>query len=332
MPESHSDNLILKFLSGSISPEEHRELLSWGKKSTENQRVLEECQAVWALSNKNPPRPDFKTGEEWRRLALSLEQIEHKETAERKFDYSRFGFLKIAASVAILLLCAWGLYFVSFNDKVIVRESGIEKTHFFLPDSTEIWLNEESTITYDEDFIKDERVVKLNGEAFFDVKRNKDIPFIILADKAKIRVLGTSFNVKSYDHGPTTEVFVVTGKVSLSTVKKGNQAILLHPNEKGLLHKKNNAILLEVEEDRNALAWKSKNLTFKKARLSEVIETVEDYFNIKLTVKNPELLKCRFTSTFNDPDVAEILETLRLSLNLSVTQQGDNYILDGQGC
>ncbi len=284
------------------------------------------------MSIKNSPRPDFETAEEWQRLAFSLDQKDQKEAVEGKFVHSRFGFLKIAASVAVLLLCAWGLYFFSFNDKVIVRESGIEKTRFLLPDSTEIWLNEGSTITYNEDFVKDERMVKLSGEAFFDVKKNKDIPFIILADKAKIRVLGTSFNVKAYDHRPTTEVFVVSGKVSLSTVKQGSQAILLHPNEKGILSKKNDAVSLEVEEDQNALAWKSKNLTFKKARLSEVIETVEDYFDIKIIVKNPELLECRFTSTFNDPDVAEILETLRLSLNLSVTQQGDNYMLDGQGC
>lgn len=329
MQESHYNHLILKFLSNDISHEEHQELFSWVDKSPENRKAIEEIRKVWNLSNKNLTKPDFQTPEEWRKLELALEQTAHKETRERKFDFSRSGFFKIAASIAILLVCSVVLYFFNFQNQVIVKESGSEKAYFTFPDGSEIWLNEKSKISYTENFNKEERFVKLSGEAFFDVKKNPNKPFIIIANDAQIKVLGTSFNVRAYNEEQTTEVVVVTGTVSLSVLKK---EILLHPNEKGILLKKNNALSLKVVENPNAVAWKSNQLVFKKSRLSEVVETLEDYFKIKIAIKNPDLLACRFTSTFNDPTIGEVLEALQYSLNLDIVGEGKSYTLDGEGC
>ena len=245
---------------------------------------------------------------------------------------SRSFIFKVAASIAFLMVFSFLLYQVIFKTKVIVTESGAEKIQVTLLDGSVVWLNEKSKITYPSDFNSRERRIELTGEAFFEVTKNADRPFIVQAHKSQVKVLGTSFNIRAYEDEPQEEVYVVTGKVSLSDANKVAKTIVLNPGEQGILNKNDNILSRRSATNPNLIAWKSRQLVFRKTNLSEVAETLEKYFQITITVKNPDLQKCRFTSSFQDPTLEEVIEALSIALNLNIVHQNNNYTFDGDGC
>ena len=331
MPASH-EQLIIRHLSGSISPEEQEALVLWLNESQENKKAFDDFQKVWKLSKTETGTPDFSAEQDWHRLEAAIDRVDRSEVAEKQKAHNRWGSFKIAASIAFLLACAALLYLLNRGDDLIIKESGLQEIHFTLADGSEVWLNKGSTLTYPEEFSADERVVNLEGEAFFKVSHNSDKPFIVLAQKARVKVLGTSFNVKAYEQAPVAEVFVLTGKVGLSAVDLEEQLLVLQPGQKGVLIKEQNLVSMEPTRDDNVLAWRTNKLVFRKAALVEVVPALESYFGIELQVTNPALLHCRFTSSFNEPELGEVLEVLRHSLNIKIVGEGRVYQVAGEGC
>jgi transmembrane sensor len=120
--------------------------------------------------------------------------------------------------------------------------------------------------------------------------------------------------------------------VSFSSLENQHRGILLKPGEKGILNKGADSVMLMPADNLNLLAWKEKRLMFKKTPLDSVIKTLNKYFKVTISVKNNTLLKCTFTSTFNNPRLEEVIEALKVSLDLTVLQDKDVIIMDGEGC
>ncbi len=319
------DQLILKLLSGTATADEQQQLARWTEQSVENKKALEDYRQVWTLGD-SKSFPDFDSVVELEKLESKLDQEDKKIKVLSPYRSLVF---KVAASVTLLIVCSFLLYQVAFKTETIVKESGAEKIQFTLPDGSKVWLNEKSKITYASDF-NTERLIELSGEGFFEVTRNPDKPFVIRADKSEIKVLGTSFNVRAYENENQNEVYVVTGKVSLADDR--DKIIILSPGEEGILNKKTDILSRSTETNPNHIAWKNKQLIFKKTSLTEVAETLEKYFQISITVKNPDLQKCRFTSSFNDPTLEEVIEAISIALNLNIVHQNKKYTFDGEGC
>ncbi len=319
------DQLILKSLSGTATADEQQQLAHWTELSAENKKEVEDYQQVWKLGA-TKPLPDFDSIAELKKLETKLDQQDKK--IKVLFPYRSLAF-KVAASITLLIVCSVLLYQIAFKTEIIVKESGTEKIQFTLPDGSVVWLNEKSKITYASDF-NSERHIELSGEGFFEVTHNPDKPFVIRADKSEVKVLGTSFNVRAYENENLNEVYVVTGKVRLSDNR--DQNIILSPGEEGILDKQNNILSRNAETNPNDLAWKSKQLIFKKTSLTDVAATLEKYFQISITVKNPDLQKCRFTSSFNNPTLEEVIEAISIALNLNIVHQNKKYTFDGEGC
>ena len=319
------DQLILKSLSGTATTDEQQLLTSWTEQSAENKKMLEDYRQVWELSG-SKPLPDFDSMAELKKLETKLDQGDKKTRVLSPYRSLAF---KVAASITLLIVWSFLFYQVVFKTETIVKESGAEKIQFTLPHGSVVWLNEKSKVTYVSDF-NNERHIELSGEAFFEVTHNPDKPFVIQADKSEVKVLGTSFNVRAYENESQNEVYVVTGKVSLAD--NSEQNIVLSPGEEGILDKQNGVLSRSAETNPNHIAWKSKQLIFKKTSLTEVAETLEKYFQISITVKNPDLKKCRFTSSFNNPTLEEVIEAISIALNLNIVHQNKKYTFDGEGC
>ena len=319
------DQLILKSLSGTATTDEQQLLTSWTEQSAENKKMLEDYRQVWELSG-SKPLPDFDSMAELKKLETKLDQGDKKTRVLSPYRSLAF---KVAASITLLIVWSFLFYQVVFKTETIVKESGAEKIQFTLPHGSVVWLNEKSKVTYVSDF-NNERHIELSGEAFFEVTHNPDKPFVIQADKSEVKVLGTSFNVRAYENESQNEVYVVTGKVSLAD--NSEQNIVLSPGEEGILDKQNGVLSRSAETNPNHIAWKSKQLIFKKTSLTEVAETLEKYFQISITVKNPDLKKCRFTSSFNNPTLEEVIEAISIALNLNIVHQNKKYTFYGEGC
>lgn len=326
----HYEHLILKSLQGTLSADEKKALDAWMHQSEENRRAVEESKRIWMLGKTSETLPDFQTEQEWKKFETSL-----RDTPEIPVQplRSRTGYwLRIAASVALLAACAVFLYVTLSKPEKIMAQATDNTLQVTLPDGSSVWLNRGSVITYLDDFNDDHRTLTLEGEAFFDVTKDPAKPFIIQTAHSRVRVLGTSFNVKEYVNDPGTEVHVVTGIVSFSGLNSNNDGIALRPGETAILDNSNGQLTRSTIDDLNRLAWKEKRLVFKKTALSDVVKTLQQYFKIHITIQNQNLLGCRFTSTFQDPTVEEVVEALTLSLNLNVVRKDDGYVLNGEGC
>lgn len=211
------------------------------------------------------------------------------------------------------------------------KETLAEKEEFLLPDSSKVYLNRNSRISYSSEFLKYRGVYLEEGEVFFEVKHRNGQPFEVIANLSKVEVLGTSFMVRSYRSDKKDEVFVNTGKVAFSSLQDSSDRVLL---TKGLhaeifaARQVESSLIKEV----NYQAWREEKIVFNNTKLDEVSKTLEKYYAVSLQLKNPEILNCRFTGTFEKSGINEILKILAVSFNLLYDKQEGKYIISGKGC
>jgi transmembrane sensor len=194
-----------------------------------------------------------------------------------------------------------------------------------LSDGSQVALNKGSDLRYPVLFGDRERLVHLQGEAFFNVAANKSKPFVISAGEVSIRVVGTSFNVRSKTNEQTVEVTVrdgvveVIGKADKVQLTKGQVAVF---NEStGLISKSENINV-------NYNAWLSKELVFSEMPLSDAFNVLENVYHIKFNVRNPQLLNLKWTAAFKQQDADFIAQSLALTFNLKVTKTNDSFMFD----
>lgn len=199
-----------------------------------------------------------------------------------------------------------------------------------LPDSSKVYINKNSSLSYSTaSFNDEERIVELNGEAYFDVAKKSERPFVIHAGRSRVEVLGTSFNVKSVSGA--SEVIVESGKVSFSSKSKKAKKIILTRGEKGILDP-NNKVRQTQKINPNELSWKTRKLVFSKTPMKEVIYEIERYFGIDIEVTEPLVFKCKYTGVFEEPSKEQVLKIIAISIHGDYSKENDIYILTGKGC
>jgi len=203
------------------------------------------------------------------------------------------------------------------------------KSKLILPDSSVVWLNAGSKLTYSENFGKTNRNTILSGEAFFDVKKS-EIPFIIETGSIKVKVLGTAFNVKSYPNEKTTETSLIRGTVEVTLNKRPGEKFILKPNEKLVVSnesvdtattkKKKEPIvvlsgLTHFETDQTIIetSWVDNKLVFQNETFSEIAKKMERWYNVSIEIKDEQLAQTRLTGTFENETVRQALSALQIT-------------------
>jgi len=222
-----------------------------------------------------------------------------------------------------------------------------------LPDGTHVWLNAGSRIHYDPDMLqKDARVITLSGEAFFDVAKDKDRPFIIHTSKIAIRVLGTAFNVKAYPLDRVTETTLMGGSIELTINSKPYQKIILKPKEKFALIDETrdslparparpetpnrsdreklvvqDVVPVEVEDKEyvQEVSWIDDNFVFQNETLEELAPKMERWFNVHIHVDNARVSNLHYSGIFHKETIDQALTALQLirPFNFKIT---DNHV------
>ena len=256
---------------------------------------------------------------------------------------SAFGqYLRYAAAAVILVVGGLGVkYFLSQNKSVFRlgqhTYSTINKTrqvrkHVF-PDGSEAWLNPGTRVTYaKEDFNAESREVSLEGEAFFEVTHDPSRPFYVHGESVQVKVLGTSFNVRANKGEAEYEVSVVTGKVSV-TADQGKEVTLL-PHQQAVFKVASGELRSEEVPDaaEKAPLWQPVSLTFTDAKLGEVVKRLEDKFDVKIRLDNPNLENCRVKATFDQNRLSEILEMTMQIVDATYQMQNGEIVIRGEGC
>jgi ferric-dicitrate binding protein FerR (iron transport regulator) len=353
----HNSDLIAKFLAGESSLAEKEELFAWTKESQENKAFFESMEDVWNMTEGAEPSPfEADMGSAWAAIddATAVQQQpkewvemdspdifqEHKaaDLANGKVVQMRPRKFRWSIAAAVLVLLAAGVWWMGQGANaptmVAVQTAVGEKKEINLPDGSTVWLNENSKLAYHEDFEK--RNVELEGEAFFDVERNEASPFKIQSGDATTTVLGTSFNVRAYPQEAKVEVTVETGVVELAVADKAKntvkETVRLPKGTSGVVYKKEKKVEKVEEKISNANSWQTLRLEFDEDSMKDVISILERHFGTNIEVSNSLIFECPYTSSFDQPNLDEILMVIGASVGFEVEKKGNIYELVGEGC
>jgi len=217
-----------------------------------------------------------------------------------------------------------------FNE-FATTQSDFSNPEVVLPDGSKVKLNHGSKLIYPKNFSGNTREVTLSGEAFFDVAKNPEKPFIIKTAGASIKVLGTTFNVYAYSESQTVEVIVKTGKVELnelvSSKTENGEKVLLLPGEKGTFDKQNKTIAKETTFNPNNLSWYTHEIEFKYTRLSDVLQTLQRAYNLQITVEEGVDLDQKLSATFSQQQPDYIMEVIAMTQNLNLKKTSNNQFI-----
>lgn len=311
-------NNIHRYLNNEATADERKELENWLRKDSENTKQFNEIKAIWEISGRIS---SAKTFDSITALASVHERIK-KESNVKSIGGSNFNMkwaLRIAAVLVISLLSIMMFYKSNIDNEFLTAQTFEEAQKFILPDSSQVWLNANSKLIYPKEFDSEFRSVTLEqGEAFFDVTHDKKHPFVIDNTDFEIRVLGTSFNVKSYPHSNEITVTVSTGTVAFKS-NKLEKELFLTKNESGILNRKNNDLKETLVSNQNIMAWRTRRLLFKDEQLTKVCEVLNDYFHTNIAIMNDKLTTLNFTGNFNEPKLNDILKVLENTLEVKIT-------------
>lgn len=317
-------HLILKKLKGEATEEEMQQLRSWTQANNLNAEAYEEILKIWTESEPLLQGAAFDTERAWSLLQQRMEVLA-KESAVRKLSPVRYiKRFAIAAAVLVILLTA-GYMWRSPRAavKTITAQNNMELV--YLPDSSQVWLREGSTLSY-APFSGNERTTSLKGEAFFDIRRNESRPFIINTLHAQVKVLGTSFLVNAGERAD--EVVVTRGKVMVADRENKNNGLLLEAGQQLTLA--NHQLQRSMLTDSNSIAWKTGLLSFREAPLPKVMNDLSNYYNTQVGIMEAERKEAEdlhITLRFEGQSLDEVLEEIRLITGWKTRKEKDKIIL-----
>jgi ferric-dicitrate binding protein FerR (iron transport regulator) len=251
------------------------------------------------------------------------------EANSARIRFLRSTFIRIAA-VALVLL-SLGSVAVYLNrtgvlSKKIIVTTGNDQQNLkvSLPDGSNIYLNRNTKLSYRSNFGNPERNVSLDGEAFFEITGDPRKPFTIDAGKARIEVLGTSFNVITNNDDSAVEVFVATGKVML-TNNSGAQNMVVDPGYIGIISSKQSE--RKINKDPNYLSWNTGKLAYDGQKLENVFSDLKKIYGIDIIPSDPEILNNTLTATYENEPHEKIMRLICSTFNLDYTKDGNVYHL-----
>jgi len=191
----------------------------------------------------------------------------------------------------------------------------------FLADGTRIWINSETRLITPSVFAPKERIVKLSGEAFFEVAKDKNRPFKVEINGQMIEVLGTSFNVRAYNNSTEIETTLESGQIRLHI---GEQTTLLNPGEQSVLNRNNNQLIVRKVDTATFSSWKNGRYEFQNKNLVEVFKVVERWYDVEITADETYFKGMHFSGVIKrNKDAKHFLELLNHTIPIKYTINAD---------
>ena len=354
------NNLIIRFLMNEASREEVKLLEEWVMLDSTNKHYFEQISDTWhAIELKKELNKEVIQSD----LSSVLNRIDGKKQGHIHFlkrgkSNSKLWIIHIAAVFILGFALSWFVFYgqktINSNDlayNVIETPKG-SNTSIILPDGSKIWLNAESTLRYPQNFSTNEREVFLEGEAFFEVAKDKTRLFLVNTSGLTIKVFGTRFNVKSYPEDDIVETTLVEGSISIvKTSSKGEvvgEEIKMEPNEQIVFYKKQentipntiqpkkientpakkmNLVLKKQIDTERFTSWKDGQLLIKSEPMIELAETLERRYNVQIHFEDEDIRQFRFTGTFQNETIEQVMEAIKLAASIDYKiEEGNIWI------
>lgn len=322
------NEIIIRYLDGTASLEDKKKLLQWLKESDNNWNDFNETRDLW-LSCDVALSDDTEVDIALYRLR---NRIQNNQATIRQPKRTFIRWYQVAA--IMLLLLGMGYWLSLPNNKpeeiVYIQNQLItakgSKGKFELPDGTIVWLNTESKLTYPEKFDKNKRSVRLEGEGYFEVAANKEKPFIVQTGDLDVEVLGTIFDISAYPFKDKVDVVLLSGSVK---VKGENleKEMLLKPNQILKYQKDNGSAVVQETKAHLHAAWIKERLVFDNTSLSDIIISLEGWYNISIECPRALAESTRMTFTLRGENLEEICKAMSLIAPIRYSITDDKVIV-----
>ncbi len=316
------DDLLVKYLLAETNNTESLRAENWINAGDRNKKYFEDLKRIWEESKKIAAVSSVNEQDQWNKFTRRI--ASPKLPVHFLQPYKKL--LRIAAILFISAGTAWLGYMIiqkppATNDLVVFSTNAESKTDT-LPDKSVITLNKNAEISYSTAFAGNERRVLLKGEAFFNVTPDKKKPFIITVNEITVKVVGTSFNIKTT--GGKTEVVVETGIVQ---VIRKNNVIELKPSEKITVAANDPVLKKEINTDKLYKYYRSKEFECNNTPLWKVVAALNEAYDANIIIENKNLAPQPLTTTFSNESLDNILNIIRQTFNISVVKKDGKIIL-----
>lgn len=307
------DNIIIKYLIGESTPEELEEIADWIEESEENRDYLFKLESLWRKKIEIKYSDNTKLNIAFAKFIQNNKLNKEEYTSPPKNRFKIPAWLQYTAVACIASILSIVIYRIipiqSPSNYTTIEVPRGQYSKVYLPDSTIVWINSETKLSYSDNYMTTKiRRVKLEGEAYFNVKRDTKHPFIIQSKDINVKVLGTEFNVKSYDSDLETIVSLKSGSIEVSNNEVSKQ---IYPGQ--VLRVKDNKFTIDPNATaESSYSWINGELHFEEENFMNIIEALERKFNIDIHVNNESLknrkLTCRIQKNTSLSEVLEILK------------------------
>lgn len=273
------DGLLIAYFKGEVSDEEAQQITEWIEAKIEHQRYYQQLCRLFEVSYWIEDIPE------------QTEVAFPKKTKALPWKHYVISFMKVAA----IFVLGFALHFFLNWQKTTHHElqhqihvpTG-QHVEIMLADGSKVWLNSGSTLTFPSKFNGKKRMVELDGEGFFEVKSDKEHPFIVSTSKYQVKAVGTSFNIYDYQDSPQFEAALLNGKVEVTTNAKKSSVVILTPNQRAALCQ--GVLKVKPIENANNYLWRKGILYFNEPLL-EVFDKLQEYYDIEFQIRNSSLTR-----------------------------------------
>lgn len=309
--ENEHTELIIGYLQNNLTQEETDCFYNWVNESASNKELFFEIKAMYDAGL--PLSTPWETSESWERLLNKK-----KNSQSRRFNL--WYQISTYAAVALLAVAISSMYFLFFHEEdnslysKYIGGDGLEADVVELPDGTHISLGSKTTFHYDKDYGKDKRIVYLEGEAYFDVAKQKDKPFIVKTKEQDIEALGTKFNVMAYPLDSLVVTTLSEGSVRLTSLNMAHSTIL-KPDQQLIYNRNTKKSYLQDVDAQQYSSWTSGYYYFPQQSLQAILDRLSHVYGIQFTVNSEALNKRTFTGTFyRGQSIKDIMDIINLSI------------------
>ncbi len=305
--------IVANYLLKRVRKEERETLAEWENKSPRNKAFLKGMEDYWSQVDeeyKTNPRIEIAR----QRLLARIDTSQNKEQRLKPISY----LMKIAAAIIFIVSIAGvSVYiasetgFFTQNNWVVVSTEAGQQSKITLPDGTEVWLNAATEVKYCT--TKEHRLVKLSGEAYFEVEHAPDFPFVVETEDIAVKVLGTEFSVSHYPESKITEASLLTGRITASA-KGSNENIEIIPGEKIAYDGEIKEFVKSTLKGKNHVAWRYGVLVFDNESFNDLIQKLERYYAVDFIYQTSDFENIHYTGTLDNLSIEKVLEFINLTI------------------
>jgi ferric-dicitrate binding protein FerR (iron transport regulator) len=315
--EQNQHRLITGYLNRSLDKGELDKFYEWIHESADNRELYFEAKLIYdACTPLSLSASDLD--ESWRRLVGKREKLEKQESASGRRLWRRLA--PYAAAVVILAVTVSGLFIALPKDDSsqfslqYIGGNNQKANVLLFPDGTKICVGSDTRIHNEADYGKESRTVHLDGEAYFEVAKQADRPFIVKIKGQEIEVLGTKFNVRAYSSDSVSVTTLLEGSVQLHT-EYPQKYTVLEPNQELVYNRRSNTIKVNEVDASLAIMWIDGYYRFFDQKLEIILSKLERRYDVRFAISSERLKNRKFSGTFYySQDIEDILGIINLSI------------------